>query len=296
MKKEEIMALLEQKGDADFVVRTADEDKTFLENYAEEVAEKRARSYEGKLHQKYDDDFFTLTGKRKPEGVRTFDFIKSEWMTMSERAAKVDELLHEKQDLEKKIKEGSTDKKLLADLEKVQLEYQRLKDESENKIKTIQTEHERFKIRNEILKARSELSFNEKIPGAAREALVERVVDELVGKAEFRENQLYFIDSEGNPLRNKNNALNPYTAKELLSEKLKEVLKEKRKESGPPVGDEINKKYDKSGNLESVAIVVPDSVRTREQLGEYLVSKGLLRGSAEYYKAYKQYGEGMPVR
>ena len=295
MTKDEILAILETKGDAEFVLRTADEDKTFLDNYADEVAEKRAKSYEGKLHQKYDDDFYALTGKRKPEGMRTFDFIKNEWMTVAQKAEKAEDLLHEKADLEKKIKEGSTDKKLVADLEQVRREYEALKMESDQKIQTIQTEHERFKIRGEILKARSELSFNDKIPEAAREALVERVVDDLVSKAEFRETQLYFVDGEGNPMRNKNNALNPYTAKELLQEQLKDILREKRKESGPPISDEINKKFDASGKLSSVALMLPDSIKTREQLGEFLITKGILRGTPEYYLAYKEYGEGMPV-
>lgn len=296
MKKADILAILEEKGDGEFVLRTADEDKTFLDNYADEVADKRSKSYEGKLHQKYDDDFYALTGKRKPDGMRTFDFIKSEWMTVAERAQKADELQRERSELEQKIKEGSTDKKLVADLEQVRREYESLKSESEQKMQKMQSEYQRDKIRNEILKARSELTFNDKIPDAAREALIERVVDSLVGKAEFRDSKLYFLNDEGDPMRNKNNALNPYTAKELLSEQLKDILKEKRKESGPPISDEINKKRDASGKLVEVALIVPDSIKTREQLGEYLVSKGLLRGSDEYYLAYSEYGKGLPVK
>ena len=296
MTKDEILALLEQKADADFVIRTTEDEQTFLENYAKEAVEKGVKSYEGKLHQKYDDDFYTLTGKRRPSEMRTFDFIKNEWTAIGEKAQLADQLLREKQELEQKIKEGSTDKKLVADLEQVRKEYQQLKEESENKIKTIQTEHERFKIRNEILKARSELSFNDKIPDAAREALVERVVNELVVKAEMRDGKLFFVDEEGNPMRNKNNALNPYSAKELLNENLRDILKEKRKESGPAISDEIHKKYDNSGKLTEIALVVPDSIKTRELLGEFLVEKGLLRGTPEYYAAYKQYGEKLPVR
>lgn len=296
MKKEEVIAMLEEGGDAEWVLRKAEEDQAYIENYATEKLEKGIKSYEGKLHQKYDDDFFTLTGKRRSPEERTFDFIKREWTANAEKARQADELIREKQELEKKIKDGSTDKKLLADLEAVQKEYQRVKEESENKIKTMQTEHERFKIRSEILSAMSGMNFNDKIPASALEAFKERVINDLVMKAEYREGQLFFVDKDGNPLRNQNNALNPYTAREILGEQLKEVLKEKRSQSGPPVSDEINKEYDEKGNLKKVAIVVPDSIRTKEQLGEFLISKGLLRGTPEYYKAYGEYGKNLPIR
>jgi hypothetical protein len=100
---------------------------------------------------------------------------------------------------------------------------------------------------------------------------------------------------DGVPMRNPHNALNPYTADEILRERLKDVLDTGRKaEGGPGVSDEIVKEYDKSGKIVKIALIIPDSVKTKEDLSKFLVSQKLLRGSQEYIKAYAEYSENLP--
>ncbi len=296
MKKDEVMQLLEQKGDADFVVRTAEEEKTFLDNYGKEIEERIIPSKIGEVHRQYDDDIYNILGKRKQPTEKTYEFLKRELSGVLEKARSADAILRDKKDLEEQIKNGTADKKVLADLEKVRAEYESLKSESESRLKNVQADFERFKIKSEIQGAISGLTFNDKIPQAALQALINSTVDDLAGKAEFRDGALYFLDKDGSPLRNRNNALEPYTAKELLSERLKEVLKPKGKDSGPVLKDDINKEYDKGGKLTKIAVVVPDSIKTKGELGDFLVSKGLLRGTPEYYLAYKEYSQGLPMR
>lgn len=296
MKKEEVIKLLDEKGDAEYIVRTADEDKTFLENYGKEIEEKIIPGKIGEVHRQYDEDLYALIGKRKQPTEKTYDFMKREVAHLKEKAEAVDSLLSEKQELERKIKEGSTDKKLIADLEKVQKEYESLKAESETNIKRVNSEFDRYKIRSHITEALTGMSFSDKVPDGALNALKNTVIEELVGMAEFKDGSLVFIDKDGSPLRNRNNALHPYTAKELLTEKLKEVIRENKRSSGPSVSDEIVKEYDKGGKVTKIALVVPDSIKTKGELGDYLVSKGLLRGSQEYYLAYAEYGQNLPMR
>ena len=44
MKKDEVLKFIEEKGDADFVIRTGEEDKTFLENYGKKIEEEPRRT------------------------------------------------------------------------------------------------------------------------------------------------------------------------------------------------------------------------------------------------------------
>jgi hypothetical protein len=97
-------------------------------------------------------------------------------------------------------------------------------------------------------------------------------------------------------MRNPHNALNPYTADELLKERLKDVLDVNRKiDGGPGIDNEIVKEFDKkTGKITKIAMVIPDSVKTKEDLSKFLVTQKLLRGSQEYILAYKEYSESLP--
>ena len=65
MKKDEVLKFIEEKGDADFIIRTGDEDKTFLENYGKKIEEEVIPSKISELHNRYDEDVFTVTGMKK---------------------------------------------------------------------------------------------------------------------------------------------------------------------------------------------------------------------------------------
>ena len=70
----------------------------------------------------------------------------------------------------------------------------------------------------------------------------------------------------------------------------------KRTESGKPtcVSKEIIKGQRNAGATERL-IIIPDHVTSRQKLGEHLTSIGIVRGTAEYRKAYKLYGVNLPV-
>jgi hypothetical protein len=59
----------------------------------------------------------------------------------------------------------------------------------------------------------------------------------------------------------------------------------------------VIKEYDKaSGKLTKIAMVIPDSVKTKEDLSKFLISQKLLRGTEDYNLAYKEYSASLPMR
>lgn len=295
MNKEEVNKYLEEKGDSNFVIRTDEEETTFLANHSKEVEETIIPARISELHGQYDKDILDVTGLKKEPTEKTYDFNKRVLNQYKDKASRADTLEGEIATLREQIKNGITDEQVKKDLERVTDEYNALKETSEKRITDMNTKHDQFKIIAEIRNALAQLSFNDKIPVEAVKALQDAKIAEIAATAKYVDGKLLFLNEDGTPKRNSHNKLDPYTAHELLAEGLKEVIGEGAKPK-PNVSDEILKETDDKGQITKLSLIVPDSVTTRSQLGEYLVSKGLLRNTDEYMFAYKEYGSNLPMQ
>ena len=310
MKKDEVLKILETaKGDESFIVRTEAEEKTFLENYGKQVEEEKVKPEVGKYLKEIDDDLFKITGLRRvthdengewlpaAKRERTSDFLKRVFESHKSNSEKASSLEKEIADLKKQLADGTSDKKTLADLEAVQKAYKTLEDTKTQEITELRTQFEKYKDESEIVSATSGLQFKKNIPETAVKSLVRQVISDLTSIASRQDGKLVFL-KDGVPMRNPHNALNPYTADDLLKERLKDVLDTGRKiEGGPGIESEVVKEYDKaSGKLTKIAMVIPDTVKTKEDLSRFLISQKLLRGSEDYTLAYKEYSANLPMR
>jgi hypothetical protein len=295
MKKDEVLKYIESKGDADFVIRTGEEDKTFLENYGKKIEEEVIPTKISELHNRYDDDVFAVTGLKKNPTEKTYDFVKRVLASYKTDAEKASTFTKEIADLKKQIADGTGDKKTLQDLEAMQKAYNDLQATKDKEITTLKTDYDKYKIRTEIMSATSGMVCKKGIPESVVNAYVNQVINELTGMASYQDGKLVFM-KDGVPMRNTFNALNPYTAKELVEEKLKEIRETgKQSPGGPGISTEIVKEYDKtSGKLSKVAMVIPDSVKNKQDLSKYLIGQKLLRGTEEYNLAYKEYSQNLP--
>ena len=295
MKKDEVLKFIEEKGDADFVIRTGEEDKTFLENYGKKIEEEVIPTKISELHNRYDDDVFAVTGLKKNPTEKTYDFVKRVLASYKTDAEKAGTFTKEIADLKKQIADGTGDKKTLQDLEAMQKAYNDLQATKDKEITTLKTDYDKYKIRTEIMSATSGMVFKKGIPESVVNAYVNQVISELTGMASYQDGKLVFM-KDGVPMRNTFNALNPYTAKESVEERLKEIRETgKPVNGGPDISKEIVKEYDKaSGKITKIAMVIPDSVKNKEGLSKYLISQGLLRGTEEYTLAYKEYSQNLP--
>lgn len=295
MKKDEVLKYVETKGDESFIVRTEAEEKTFLENYGKKIEEEVIPSKISDLHTRYDDDIFAVTGMRKNATEKTYDFTKRVLAEYKTKAEKTSVLEKEITDLKKQIADGTGDKKTLADLEAVQRAYKELEDTKTKEVTELKTQFEMYKDESEIVSASSGLMFKKNIPETAIKSLVKQIIGDLSSIASRQDGKLIFM-KDGVPMRNPHNALNPYTADELLKERLKDVLDTgRRAEGGPGIDNEITKEYE-NGKIKKIVMLIPDTVKTKNDLGKYLVSQKLLRGSQEYDAAYAEYSKDLPMR
>jgi hypothetical protein len=293
MKKEEVLTYIESKGDSSFVIRTEEEENTFLANHAKEVEEKTIGPKIADLHTRYDNDVFSVTGLKKEPTEKSYDFIKRVLGDLKTKAEKASSFEKEISNLTKQIQDGTGDKKTLADLQAMQKAFDDLQTTKDKEITTLKTEHEKYRMKSDILSARAGLQFKKNIPEAAINSLVDQVVNSLIGIGSYQDGKLVFIEN-GVPMRNTHNALNPFTAQELLKERLKDVIDSGRQvNGGPDLNNEVIKQFDDKGKLVKMAMIIPDNITTKEALSKFLMTSGLLRGTEEYRIAYNTYSEGL---
>jgi hypothetical protein len=288
MKKEEIIKKLESdKGDTDYILRSQDEEKTFLENHKADVLEKELDPAVAKIHTQYDEDLFSLFGTRKKPGEKTYKFMKDQFNTLKDKADKVDQLESEIA----KLKDGNPDDaKRLKEIKDLQDQLRKLKEDHDAELTKIAKQNLKSNVRSEIERAYMNLKIKPGIPDSMKQVYLDTIINELSENAEVREGKTVFLDKDGKALRD-NATMAPYTAEALLRERMKDVIDTGRKQEGPGIGEKIEM------NEKGAPIITrPTHITTRQALGDYLVKDlGIKRNTEEFRKAYEEYGKDLPV-
>lgn len=298
MTEEEKNKAIQELTAAGYLVRTIDDEAKFLKNFKESEVEKEIGNRIGQVHQRYDDDLFELTGKKKESGQKTYDFNKQVIREMKTQAEKAAEYETKVKDLEKKLKDGSVDEQLKEQLLQAQRElnavketYKKDKDswsveksEHENKLKSFQKET----ILNATI---SSIAFKDDalIPKAAKEALIREKKAQLLAMSDLQDGKLIFKSDKGEILRNKDNALEPMTAADLLTAELKDIIEVK------PAGKGTGNQGGTSSGQGKLTVQIPMTIKTQHQLSQFLMEAGLARGTKEYQEAFNQAGKELPL-
>ena len=286
MNKEEIIGFIKEKGGSldDFIIRTADEERTYLENFKMAEVEKAIAPQISQVHSRYDEDILAVTGLKKKPDEKTYDFNKRVLAELKAKADKHPELEQEIASLKEKVGKNA-DAKILADLENVRTEFATFKTSKEKELDDLRKETELSKRRALIEAELNAFEFDPTVKEGVLKVFKETTVNALLNSSEFRDGQLVFLDDKGNPLRNQAKNLAAYTANEIVAEKMKDVIKQKRVIGGPP----------KPGDPSDPPKSVPDTVKTKVDLTDHLMKEGYKRGTKEYDEVYAQLSVDLPA-
>jgi len=288
MKKEEALKLINESDSDDWHVATQVDHETFLNNFEEtKIAPKISE-----LHNKYDEDIHSVLGVRKNADEKTYDFLKR---TLSEMKEQRDERVQKIENLEKAVKD-TTGKEAL---EQAQRELESIKSKHNNALKQWEEERQQLegstltmKINHELDKGLTGLVFKDAklVPEDVRNIHIDVVKSELAKIAEFVDGKMVFKNDKGEIIRDAK--LNPLGPQEILKERLKAILNEGRIQSGPGIKENEPLIETKDGKID-VTLVVPDTVKTNQDLMTFMLESGLKRGTKEFSVAYAKYSEGL---
>lgn len=261
----------------------------------------------GELHGRYEEDIKAITGIDKKEGEKAYDYNKrvlGDYHGKIGGFSQVEKDLQESKtkitDLEKQIKEGKGNEALAQKLKDEEGKYTQLKNAYDTDKKSWDSERESFnskisgiQIDTQFANATSGLKFKAGYPEGVQKTLVDSAKATVLAKykTDFIDDgagskKMVFRDEKGEIVRNKANALNPYTAQELIQDQLKEVLDFGKKTSGGGTEDPGGKGGSDSVDLVDIA-GSKTQVEADSMITKYLLQQGETRGSASFAERQK---------
>lgn len=253
----------------------------------------------GEIYRDMDDKITNTLGVQRMGNEKTRDFLlraaqeyTSKYSDYDTIKASVASLTSEKERLEQQLKEGAGDKELKTKYEQLSAELGTTKKaytDLQAKFDKAENDHKAamlgLEVDNELRSALATLKMKAGMPESAIAALTDRAFAQVkamhpdfISTAEGKR-VLVFRDENGGIRNNAANQLNPFTAKELLSNELKAlgILDEGRRQTGggtgtppPPPATDVD----------------ITSARTRVEadnlIEKYLLQQGHVKGTADF--------------
>lgn len=258
------------------------------------------------VYNRLDDTILKSTGIVRNGDEKTYNYLERAAKQLAEKAnsvdglnAKVQQLTKERDDLQKAVEKGG-DAELRrqlqqanADLNSVREQYNTLKTDYDKMKDGHAAELLGMQIDNALAGAKAGLKFKAEFPQAAIDTLLTQALNNVKGmNPAFIDDGkggkvLAFMGQDGQPLRNPERQLNPYTAAELLQKELRTmgILDEGRKATGTSTSTTTT-------TTTSGVIVDVTMAKTQNEADEIihnqLNAQGLIRGSKAYEEAKTQ--------
>ena len=256
----------------------------------------------GALHGQYDTDILGITGIKKKDGEKSYDYAKrvlGEYKTKAESVktvqAELDAAKAQVTEFQSKLEKGAGDETLRQQLKDAKAQVTQL----QSQLKTKETEFNSKKTEFETtLKnthvdyafqaATAGLKFKPGITEPIQKTLLNAAKAEVLAKGtpDFIEDgqggkKLVIRGADGNILNNPKNNLNPYTMQELVMEtSLKDVIETGRQQQGGGTGGFGSGSGGTGGTLDLSG--VKSQVEADKAIEAHLLANGLTRDSQEF--------------
>lgn len=258
----------------------------------------------GALHGQYDTDIFSITGIKKNDGEKSYDYAKrvlNEYKTKAgstqDLQQKLDAANKKVTDLEKKIESGEGDavlrqqlKDAKAQVSQLQSQLQTKETEFNTKKKELEDNIKNVHIDYAFQAAVSGLKFKSGITDNVQNVLLKSAKAEVLtkGTPDFIDDgqggkKLVLRGQDGNILNNPKNNLNPYTLQELILEtSLKDVIDTGRQQAGGGTGGQGGQGGQGGSGVTLDLSSVKSQVEADKAIETYLLHTGLTRDSQEF--------------
>lgn len=256
----------------------------------------------GALHGQYDADILGITGIKKKDGEKSYDYAKrvlGEYKTKAESTKTIQTQLTAAQaqvaELQSKLEKGAGDETLKQQLKDAKAQVTQLQTQLQTKETEFNTKKAEFDktikdthVDYAFQAATAGLKFKSGITEPIQKTLLNAAKAEVLAKGtpDFIEDgqggkKLVIRGADGNILNNPKNNLNPYTMQELVMEtSLKDVIDKGRQQAGGGTGDFGSGSGGTGGTLDLSGI--KSQVEADKAIEAHLLANGLTRDSQEF--------------
>lgn len=256
----------------------------------------------GALHGQYDADILGITGIKKKDSEKSYDYAKrvlGEYKTKAESAKTIQTQLTAAQaqvaELQSKLEKGTGDETLKQQLKDAKAQVTQLQTQLHTKETEFNTKKAEFDktikdthVDYAFQAATAGLKFKSGITEPIQKTLLNAAKAEVLAKGtpDFIEDgqggkKLVIRGADGNILNNPKNNLNPYTMQELVMEtSLKDVIDTGRQQTGGGTGGFGSGSGGTGGTLDLSGI--KSQVEADKAIEAHLLANGLTRDSQEF--------------
>lgn len=256
----------------------------------------------GALHGQYDTDILGITGIKKKDGEKSYDYAKrvlGEYKAKAESVKTIQAELSEARaqvtELQSKLEKGAGDETLRQQLKDVKAQVIQLQTQLQTKEAELNSKKTEFEatLKNTHVDyafqaATAGLKFKAGITEPIQKTLLNAAKAEVLAKGtpDFIEDgqggkKLVIRGADGNILNNPKNNLNPYTMQELVMEtSLKDVVEVGRQQTGGGTGGSGSGSGGTGGTLDLSG--VKNQVEADKVIEAHLLANGLTRDSQEF--------------
>ena len=256
----------------------------------------------GALHGQYDADIFGITGIKKKDGEKSYDYAKrvlGDYKTKAESAKTIQTQLAAAQaqvtDLQAKLEKNAGNAELTqqlkdakAQVSQLQSQLQTKETEFNNKKAEYETTIRNTHVDYAFRAATAGLKFKAGITEPVQKVLLSSAKTEVLAKGtpDFVDDgnggkKLVLRGSDGNILNNPKNNLNPYTLQELVLEtSLKDVIDTGRQQTGGGTGGHGGGTGGTGGTLDLSGI--KNQIEADKAIEAHLLANGLTRDSQAF--------------
>lgn len=258
----------------------------------------------GSLHGQYDADIFGITGIKKNDGEKSYDYAKrvlNDYKAKADSTKTIEAQLTAANtkiaELQDKIAKSEGDAAIRQQLKDTKAQVSQLQSQLQSKEAELTNEKESFK--KQLSDIQVDYAFQESTKGMKFKPGITETVQGILLKSAKEEvlrkgtpdfvddgaggKKMVFRGADGNILNNVKNNLNPYTVSELLMEtSLKDVLDQGRQQTGggTSAGGGSGAGGQFSGLIDLSA--AKTQVEADRMIESYLLQKGLTRDSVEF--------------
>ena len=255
----------------------------------------------GALHGQYDADIFSVTGVKKKDGEKSYDYAKrvlGEYKAKADSSkaiqAQLDAANNQVAELQAKLEKGVADETVLQQLKDAKAQVAQLQAQLKTKETEFETKRAEFDktikdthVDYAFQAATAGLKFKTGITEPIQKTLINAAKAEVLtkGTPDFVEDgqggkKLVLRGADGNILNNPKNNLNPYTLQELVMEtSLKDVIDTGRQQTGGGTGS-FGGGSSSKGELDLSG--ARTQVEADKAIAAHLLASGLTRDSAEF--------------
>jgi hypothetical protein len=273
----------------DFIVRTKDEEASYLNLFKTDVIEKEIPGRIKSVHDQYDKDAKELFGIDRDQNEKSYDYLKRAATT------KLTGLQTQIKTLEEDIKKGDPSGAIAKKLTEAENQYKAELAKKDAEITDLRTKFATTEKRGSVQSIYSDLkpSFVKNLPGWF--ARTEKsILDETLansGPSQTLKDKtgapvLVMMNADGTT--RKDAAFNEITVEAFMRAELKDVIDPKFVQGGAgskdkgPGAEPIDPATITKDNF-----ILPETVKTKDDLMTHLLSLGLIRGSAVFNEIWK---------